>query len=248
MPLFTLPQTLQLVARLYQERFPEAAAVFLAGSIVRGQATISSDVDVVVVYEQLAHAYRDTFYFEGHLIEVFVHDPATLRYFIAEDAKRGVPSMATMLSEGIAVPEPSTFATAIKVYAQAQLAQGRPPLSQAELDGQRYALTSALDDLRSPRTRQEALAMGAALYEALANFYLRTEGQWDARGKSIPRKLYEYDASFAELYQWHFQQFFEQGDVEGVLALVKKVLEPYGGLLSAGYRVHAPAAWRLEDV
>ena len=45
---------------------------------MRGQATETSDLDLVVVYERLEAAYRESFVHGGWPIEVFVHDPETL--------------------------------------------------------------------------------------------------------------------------------------------------------------------------
>ncbi len=36
---------------IYNERFPDAKVIFLAGSVIRGEGTAHSDLDLVVVYE-----------------------------------------------------------------------------------------------------------------------------------------------------------------------------------------------------
>ena len=64
-------------------RYKEAEAVFAAGSIVRGEGTPFSDLDLVVVYAELRCAFRESFRFGGYPVEAFVHDPATLEYFFA---------------------------------------------------------------------------------------------------------------------------------------------------------------------
>jgi predicted nucleotidyltransferase len=50
------------------ERYEDAAAVFAAGSIVRGHGTPFSDLDLVVVYAQLPCAYRESFRSGGYTI------------------------------------------------------------------------------------------------------------------------------------------------------------------------------------
>ena len=42
-----------IVEAVMQEKYPEADVVFLAGSVVRGEATKTSDLDLVVIYKKL---------------------------------------------------------------------------------------------------------------------------------------------------------------------------------------------------
>ena len=63
-------------------RYPDAAVVFAAGSIVRGEATPYSDLDLVVVYPRLACAARESFRHDGYPVEAFLHDPETLEWAI----------------------------------------------------------------------------------------------------------------------------------------------------------------------
>jgi predicted nucleotidyltransferase len=75
-----------VVNRIRSERYGDADVVFLAGSIVRGEGSLFSDLDLVVVYTRLACAYRESFRFAGYPVEAFVHDPETLEYFFMEVA------------------------------------------------------------------------------------------------------------------------------------------------------------------
>ena len=60
------------------ERYGDAAVVLAAGALMRGQGTAYSDLDLVVIYERLPVAYRESFRFQGLPVEAFVHDPETL--------------------------------------------------------------------------------------------------------------------------------------------------------------------------
>src|SRR5687768_5804590 len=91
------------VLRLKDEKFPEANVVFLAGSVVRGEATEYSDLDLVVIFEKVVAPRRESFIFEEWPVETFVHDPSTLEYYFKEnDGKDGIPSLMQMVSEGVA--------------------------------------------------------------------------------------------------------------------------------------------------
>jgi len=64
---------------------------------------------------------------------------------------------------------------------------GPPPISQREPEQLRYAISGLVDEIRDPRSKSELVAVGAKLFEALANYHLRTHGFWSGKGKFIPR-------------------------------------------------------------
>ncbi len=61
--------SLQLIVpkakELVQKRSPECEAAFLAGSVVRGEATATSDLDIVVFDSSVTVSYRESFFYEG---------------------------------------------------------------------------------------------------------------------------------------------------------------------------------------
>ena len=77
---------------IWSQRYSGAAVVFAAGSLVRGEGTAYSDLDLVVVYSALPCAYRESFTFQRLPVEAFVHDPETLEYCCVEmDRASGIP-------------------------------------------------------------------------------------------------------------------------------------------------------------
>jgi hypothetical protein len=77
---------------IHGDRYSGAAVTFFGGSLARGEGTATSDFDLVVVFEKLDNARRESFSFDGWPVEAFVHDPATLRYFFGRDRDAGVPT------------------------------------------------------------------------------------------------------------------------------------------------------------
>src|ERR1700681_3039967 len=223
---------IETTERIRREQFPGAEVVLLAGSIVRGESTPYSDLDLVVLYEEIEHAYRVSFRAEDYPVEAFVHDKATLRYFMLDmDGPSGIPSLARMAVEGIEVPQPAPLSRSMKEFARSVLEAGPPPLSDEELSRARYAITDLLDDLRAPRSKAELLAPGAQLYERLADFLFRANRSWSARGKAIPGRLLEEDERLAADFDHSFAVMFSQGDAGPVLDLANRILAPHGGLV-----------------
>ena len=100
--------------RIWRERYGDARVLFLAGSVLRGEATPASDLDIVVAYERLPHARREAFVFEGWPVEAFVHDPETLAHFFETERRRGLPALMSMLIEGVEIPESCEFSAGLK--------------------------------------------------------------------------------------------------------------------------------------
>ena len=235
---------LEAATRVWRERYAGARVVFLAGSVLRGEATPTSDLDLVVVYERLPHARREAFVYDGWPVETFVQDPETLSHYFDVDRRRGIPSMMRMVIEGVEVPAASDFSEALKQEA-ARVYEGGPPVWDAdELRLRRYRLTDWLDDLRHPRSAEELVATGVYLYQDFADFFLRARGLWSAHSKTIPRRLREVDAGFAESFGRAFESLFTDKRTGPAIALVEQALEPFGGFLFEGFERHSTPADR----
>lgn len=236
-----LDEIIKTTNEIRAAKFPQARVIFLAGSIVRGEGTPDSDLDLVVVFERLRCAYRESFYFGGYPVEAFVHDPETLNYFITErELKNGVCVMAQMVSEGIEIPESSELSLALKSLAASVINSRPPKLSEESLRHMRYNITNLIDDIRHPRSKAETVAAGTVLYDALANCYLRTNYFWTAKAKSIPRKLKLANPEFCARFCDGFEKLFADGQAEKVIALAEEILAPVGGFLFDGHRLDAP--------
>jgi predicted nucleotidyltransferase len=225
---------------IFRERYEGARILFLAGSVVRGDGTPTSDLDIVVVYERLPNAYREAFIFEGWPVEAFVHDAETVERFFESDRVRGIPATVSMVLEGVEIPEASEFSAGLKQRASEIFETGPPPLEEDEMHLRRYRLTDWIDDIRHPRSHEELVATGAYLYGDAADFFFRSRNLWSSHSKTIPRRLREADADFAETFLSAFDALFVEKDNAPVIALIERMLAPFGGLLFDGFRKDAP--------
>lgn len=105
-------------------------------------------------------------------------------------------------------------------------------------------ITNLIDDLRSPRSRTELVAVGAVLYSDLAHYFFRSQGLWSATAKTIPRRLHAQAPAVAEGFARAFAQLFESAQTGPVIELAEEILRPRGGWLFAGYKAIAPKEWR----
>ena len=240
-----LDRLTEVAREIFESRYRDANTIFLAGSLVRGKGTPYSDLDLVVVFDHLPNAFRESFRFHNYPVEAFVHDPETLNYFLYEiDRPSGVPSLAQMILEGIEVPEPTEVSRSLKHLASSVIALGPPALSDEDIRKFRYNITNLVDDIRQPRSKAELTAAVTELYQALADYYFRTNNLWSAKGKSIPRILKRADAALCLRYCSSFEQLFVNGQTAQVVALAEEILQPNGGFFFDGHKLDAPANWR----
>lgn len=236
----------RLITRLHQEKYPDADVIFLAGSVVRGEGTKASDLDIVVVYESLPNAYRDSYFYSGWPVEAFVHDLQTFKYFVQKvDAPTGVPSLAAMVSEGIELPAATALSIRLKDIANDFLQAGPTQWSAKEIDSSRYLISDLIEDLREPRSQSEMYAIAILLYNAISNHYFRSQGLWSAKGKTIPRRLRRIDAIFAGKFESAFESIFAKSKTEDLIALADDLLSAHGGFLFEGHRLEAPQEWKI---
>ncbi len=234
-----------LTTRIMRERYEDAQCALIAGSFVRGDATATSDVDLVVLYERLPNAYRESFVFEGTPIEAFINDLETLSFFMYDrDRPNGFCTMANMVTEALHWPVPNPLGKKAKKIAGEVLILGPPAWRQDQIDASRYAITDLLDDLHSPRNLHEQIATGALLYRKVAQHFLRTRGEWSASNKWIPRRLHAVAPQFASRFQDAMLTLCQHGRDEPLINLATEVINPEGGPLFDGYIAQAPSNWR----
>ncbi|WP_394219720.1 nucleotidyltransferase domain-containing protein [Halobacillus trueperi] len=218
------------------ERFPDCDAALLAGSIVRGEATSTSDLDIVVFDSKVTSSFRESFYTGHWPVEVFVHNWSSYRGFFNSDCERGQPSMPRMVTEGQVLKWDNRL-EAVKSEAADLLKKGPTPWPEETLLLKRYFLTDALDDFVGCTDRGEALFIAAKLAEQTSEFYLRANGQWSGSSKWMARSLRNYDEVLAERLIRCFDHFYKNDEKEGVVVLVEEVLNPYGGRLFEGFSI-----------
>ncbi|HYH83834.1 MAG TPA: nucleotidyltransferase domain-containing protein [Pyrinomonadaceae bacterium] len=232
---------------IFRERYEGARVLFLAGSVMRGDGTPTSDLDIVVVYERLPNAYREAFTFEGWPVEAFVHDAETIERFFEADRPRGLPAMLSMVLEGVEIPEAGEFSAELKRRASEIFEAGPTPLEEDEMHLRRFRLTDWVDDIRHPRSHEELVATGAYLYGDAADFFFRSRNLWSSHSKTIPRRLRAVDAAFAETFLRAFDALFVEKNNAPVIALVEELLAPFGGFLFDGFRKDALPEDRLKS-
>ena len=181
-------QPLPTIQKLINERYPQAKAVFWGGSVSKDYGTSASDLDLIIVYEQLSNMYREAFIYDEWPIDAFVHDTQTLHYVFEESRTgSGISGTLSMVVYGREVTTPTSFSETIKNLALEYLKSGPALWDEKQINKERFFITDVLHDIMCPASRNEQIASATWLYEALSQFYFRANNKWCASGKSIGR-------------------------------------------------------------
>jgi hypothetical protein len=214
--------------------FPNCHGALLAGSVVRGEATETSDLDIVIFDKNLKTAYRESVIEFGWNIEVFVHNLTSYKEFFKSDCERARPSLPKMVSEGIVLKDCGIL-DLIKHEAIELLDRGPEEWSADTIKVKRYFISDALDDLIGSNNRAEEIFIANTLAEFVSEFVLRTNRQWIGTSKWIVRSLRNYDEKFAGHFVEVFDTFYKTGDKNKVIEMVDEILKPFGGRLFQGF-------------
>lgn len=225
---------MQAAQLFVSEHFSDCNGALLAGSVVRGEATETSDLDLVIFDESQSSSFRESFVKYDWPIEIFVHNLTSYKTFFKLDLDQATPSMQRMVSEGLVIRDTGIIAS-IKKEANEQLMKGPEVWSEETIQVKRYFITDTLDDFIGSVDLAEAICCANTLFELVANFVLRTNRCWTGTSKWLIRSLRQYDADLSKRYVEAFDQFYKYGHKNQVVELVDDVLNPFGGRYFHGF-------------
>jgi hypothetical protein len=230
----------QAAIKFVESYFPNCEVAYLAGSVVRGEETESSDLDIIIIDSSVGESYRQSLTEFDWPIEVFVHNMFTYKNFFKENIDRARPSLPQMCAEGIILRD-TGHASRIKNEALQLLKAGPTPWRSIEIERARYHLTDLLNDLEGSTNGIEDLFVVSKLADLTHEFVLRVNGHWIGEGKWIIRALKEYNEDFAARFAEVFDLYYSSREKAGVIHFVDEIIAPYGGRLFEGYSSsHSP--------
>ncbi|PEY29026.1 nucleotidyltransferase [Bacillus cereus] len=223
--------------KIIESQFPYCDVALLGGSVTRGEATKTSDLDIVILDSRLSNCYRESFFSNGWPVEVFVHNFKTYKEYFKSDCKRGRPCLPQLVSEGIILKGKEEIVTGLKQEAQQLLNEGPEKWTEELMRQKRYFITDALDDFIGATKREEELFIANQLAGLVHEYVLRVNGQWVGNSKWFIRVLRKYDESFAEEFVEAFDHFYKTGEKLKLIDFIERTLEKYGGRLFEGFSV-----------
>lgn len=238
--LMQLDEVVATARALVAQRFPEARAAWLAGSVVSGEATPTSDLDITVLLPGPPAPFRESLVHEGWPVELFVHTQESVSHWIEKDLERRRPTLVRLISSGVVLLDTDGVGVALAEECAMILAGGPGRVSDADRDAVRYALTDLLDDLADGTDPVTVAALAFATWEQAAKLLLMLDGRWWGTGKWLVRELRERDAAHGTSYALRLHAALVSAierDPVLLTVVAEEILEAAGGRLWAGYRV-----------
>lgn len=223
----------QVARDLLDERYPLATAAFLGGSVAAGNYTANSDLDMIVIVDDLPCAFRETLEHRGWPVELFCHTIESFQDFVARDIQDRRPPLLHMCAEGFLMLDADGTGQRIRAEARALLDIGPPIPTALELEDRRYGTTDLLEDLIGARDEDERLFVAARLLTCAGELALVVQNKWLGHGKWLLRRL--RDAKAEELVDAYRALVRGEG-AEWFIEVVEHVLTSAGGRLEVGYR------------
>lgn len=218
-----------------EEHFPEARAAIVGGSVIRGEGTPTSDLDIVLITDRDDAPLRASYLFMGWPIEAFAHTAESLPQWMLKDAARGRPSLCKMCAEGVVVRDDGGLAARAKAEAEMLLKLGPPSATPEEIEDRRYGLTDLLDDFLGAASADEGIFIANDLAVAIGNLMLLRHARWQGSGKWVPRALRQLDPSFTETLIGALHAYYSTGAKHLLIEIAERTLDDAGGRLFEGY-------------
>lgn len=212
--------------------YPKACAAFLGGSAASGDATESSDLDILILLrdEWSSTSFVETTTYEDQLVEAFVYGRGALNSWLEKGRAEARPVLDRLVAQGVLLVE-GEVADELASASRRALEAGPAPIDSEQLNLRRYSLSAVVDDVagtQDPGLRD--VAMSTAWKEA-AELALLSRGHWIGTGKWLLRELRAHDDLF-DLAAW-----VDRGgrDDRALVESCRALLDSVGGYLQAGY-------------
>ncbi len=231
------PAPSETATRFIEAHFPEAEAAVVGGSVVRGEGTSTSDLDISVITHREDAPFRWSTMYEGWPVEAFVHTPEAYSYFVEDDLRDRAPTLLMIWSEGLLIRDNGGLGSRMKAMAEAIIAAGPSPLTPDETDLLRYFISDLIEDISGGGSRAEMLMAGHSLAGMAVDLHLGLHRAWTGKGKWTVRALRRQDGSLAERLETALDRFARKDDASHLIAFADDILAEAGGRLFDGYRV-----------
>lgn len=227
---------LKIAGKIVGDKYPSCDGALMAGSIVRGEGSETSDIDLIIYDDSIGRGYRESFYYDNVPIEVFVHSKKSFEYFFNYDCVKKMPSLPVMVMESIIIKE-ATYFKELKEKAKIIYDKGPGELQESELDFMRYFITDLRDDFIGSTDEFETILIANELIIKLHEFFLLSNNKWIGKSKWIKKSLLKYDSDFQLRFEKIFLEFYSSREKSNILKLIDEITQPYGGEFFEGFSI-----------
>lgn len=237
--------------RLVAERYPQAKAAWLGGSVAAGTHTQTSDLDITVLLSGPPAPFRHSETIDGWPVEWFIQtEESLLRFCEDERTRRRRPTTMRLVGSSVLLVDTDGSGLRLQHDLHEMDRLGPPPVSFLELENQRYAVTDLLADLTGAQSDDERLAVAAVLMCAAADLLLAVNARWSGSGKWLLREVIFLDSDLATSHAAQLLRGLRRaaiGDLDPLCHSVFGILASSGGPVFTGYRRGADSTVEVDS-
>lgn len=217
------------------KEYPNAILAVLAGSVVRGEGTENSDLDIVIITDGDELPYRKSVIYQKWPIELFVYNEKSYKEHCQRGVDQARPTLINMIVEGIPIIDRDKNFHIIKREGEEILNKGPRELNEKEVENYRYMLSALLEDLKGSANNYESIFVVNKLSIVLSEFIMRLNRRWIGDGKWSYKVLREFDGELADTFTSAFTAFYSKDDKEAIISFTEEILKPVGGVFFEGF-------------
>lgn len=225
----------EVAERLVHRDYPDCLLAVLGGSASRGEHTEFSDLDIVIVDDQVTDSYeRNTVEFENWIVELFFLNSMGFREIFDAGVEVSNPTLQKILAEGI-ILRSTPEGLEVREEARQDLEYGPMPWSSFDIERQRYIITEYMMDLKGASAYMDVWFTANRLSTILCEFVLRSNNRWIGEGKTLYRLLALFDGQKAAELEEALERLYRHNQKDRLLSLAARWIEPFGGPFLTGY-------------
>jgi GNAT superfamily N-acetyltransferase len=237
-------QGVVVAERVVMQRFPDARAAWLGGSVATGQQTSTSDLDITVLLDGPPAPFRSSEVVDGWPVEFFVQTEESLLGFCAQDRGRRRPTTMRLVGSSIILIDRDGSGQRLQAALRQLDLDGPPAATAPDLESQRYAITDMLVDMAAAPTGAEMLIVAAALTWAAGDLVLAANRRWSGSGKWLLREIASLDHDTGTQYAPTMTDGLRAaaaGDPNRLHSVALEILNEFGGPVFDGYHRRPPS-------
>ena len=208
-------QALREAVQFILDHVKDVRGILVSGTILRGNPSPSSDLDIYVIRERLQRQ-RLQRWFNGVPAEIFINPRNKVQEYFEEERKSAHPITAHMLHSGFTILSLDESLGELQRQAALEL-ERTPDSSPQQLTMIRYFAATRYEDATDvAQTKPETsnMIMGQAVYAMLQYYFLKCN-RFVPRDKDLLDKLAYLDVGLAHMAR----TFYSSSSIEERLAL-----------------------------
>lgn len=200
---------------------PDVRGILVSGTIMRGQPSPSSDLDIYVIREK-SQRQRVQRWFNGVPAEIFINPEHQVYSYLDGEKQAARPITAHMLHTGFVVFSRDDSLAQLRQHAAAVLEQAPNP-SEQRLTMARYMAATRYEDatdLAKSNPETANMILGQAVYGMLHYAFLKAN-RYIPKDKDLLSELVNLDAEVARLAH----RFYGEASIEEHFTLARALAE-----------------------